>query len=356
MESSIPGEAHVLDRRTLLTTTAGAAAVTAAGSLFGAAPAAGALRRGAVLARGLDVPWGLTFLPNGDALVTERENARVSRVRRGGGLVRVGRIEGVDLSADAGEGGLLGCAVSPTFRADREVFFYLSTTDDNRIIAMRYVDGGLRDRRTVLAGIPRARSHNGGRLAFGPDGLLYATTGDSREPSRSQDTGSLAGKILRLNTDGTAAPGNPFDNRTWSWGHRNVQGVAWDADGALWATEFGEKSTDELNRIEPGSNYGWPETEGPDGPGGFVDPFVSWSPTSTCSPSGLAIARGRAWIGALAGRSLYSVVLAGSDAGTIRRHFRGDFGRIRTVVTAPDGSLWITTANGTNDRVIRLLL
>ncbi len=255
-----------------------------------------------------------------------------------------------------GEGGLLGCAVSPTFRTDREVFFYLSTTDDNRIIAMRYVDGGLRDRRTVLAGIPRARSHNGGRLAFGPDGLLYATTGDSREPSRSQDPDSLAGKILRLTRDGDAAPGNPFGNRTWSYGHRNVQGVAWDANGGMWATEFGEQRTDELNRIREGNNYGWPATEGSDGPGGYDDPFVSWSPTSTCSPSGLAIARGRAWVGALAGQSLYSVVLAGSDAGRIRRHFRGDFGRIRTVVTAPDGSLWITTANGGNDRVIRLLL
>lgn len=344
----------MLDRRTLLTTTAGA---LAAGTLLGAAaPAAAAPRRGAVLARGLDIPWGLSFLPNGDALVTERENARVSRVRRGGGLVRVGRIDGVDLSADAGEGGLLGCAVSPTFGADREVFFYLSTASDNRIIAMRYVGGGLRDRRTVLAGIPRARSHNGGRLAFGPDGLLYATTGDSREPSRSQDTGSLAGKILRLNPDGTAAADNPFGNYTWSFGHRNVQGVAWEPDGTMWATEFGEKTTDELNRIVRGANYGWPGTEGRGGPDGTRDPFATWSPTSTCSPAGVAIARNRAWIGALAGQSLYSVVLGGADAGRIRRHFRGDVGRIRTVVAAPDGSLWITTANGGNDRVIRVLL
>ncbi|QIK68161.1 PQQ-dependent sugar dehydrogenase [Nocardioides sp. HDW12B] len=346
----------MLDRRTLLTTTAGAAAVTAAGSLLGAAPAVAAPRRGAVLARGLDIPWGLTFLPNGDALVTERENARVSRVRRGGGLVSVGRIEGVDLSDDAGEGGLLGCVVSPTFREDREVFFYLTTPTDNRVIAMRFVGGGLQDRRTVLAGIPRARTHNGGRLAFGPDGLLYATTGDTREPSTSQNTSSLAGKILRMQRDGSPAAGNPFGNQVWSYGHRNVQGVAWDADGRMWATEFGEQRTDELNRIRSGGNYGWPGTEGRGGPAGTIDPFVTWSLTGTCSPSGLAVARGRAWVGALAGQSLYSVVLAGPDEGRIRRHFRGDVGRIRTVVTAPDGSLWITTANGGNDRVIRVLL
>ncbi len=348
----------MLDRRTLLTTAAGAAAAAAAGTtgaLLGAAPAAGAVRVGRVLARGLDIPWGLAFLPNGNALVTERETARVHRVNRTGGRVPVGRIAGVDLSSSAGEGGLLGVAVSPTFTADRRVFFYLTTADDNRIISLRYVDGGLRDRRTLLSGIPRATSHNGGRLAFGPGGALFASTGDSQDADQAQDTDSLGGKILRMNPDGSPRAGNPFDNHVWSYGHRNVQGLAWDADGGMWATEFGASTTDELNRIRPGRNYGWPETEGPDGPGGYTDPFATWSPTSTCSPSGLAITRNRAWIGALAGESLYSVVLAGRDAGRIRRHFRGDFGRIRTVVAAPGGSLWITTANGSSDKVVRLV-
>ena len=350
----------MLDRRTLLTTTAAAAATAAAGTtgaLLAAAPASGAIRRGRVLARGLQIPWGLAFLPNGNALVTERETARVHRVNRAGGRVRVGTVSGVDLSASAGEGGLLGVAVSPTFAADRRVFFYLTSDseDDNRIISMRYADGGLSDRQSVLTGIPRASSHNGGRLAFGPDGALFASTGDSQDAAQAQDPDSLGGKILRINPDGSPRAGNPFGNHVWSYGHRNVQGLAWDADGGMWATEFGASTTDELNRIRPGRNYGWPETEGPDGPGGYKDPFATWSPTSTCSPSGVAITRGRAWIGALAGQCMYSVVLAGSDAGRIRRHFRNEFGRVRAVTTAPDGSLWITTSNGSNDKVIRLL-
>lgn len=349
----------MLDRRTLLTTAAGtAAAATAAttGALLGAAPASGAIRRGRVLARALDIPWGLAFLPSGDALVTERETARVHRVNRRGGRVLVARIAGVDLSSSAGEGGLLGVAVSPTFATDRRVFFYLTSGSDNRVISMRYVDGGLRDRETLLSGIPRATTHNGGRLAFGPGGALFASTGDSQDADQAQDTDSLGGKILRMNPDGSPRRGNPFGNYVWSYGHRNVQGLAWDGNGRFWATEFGSTRTDELNRIRAGRNYGWPAVEGRDGPGGYTDPFATWSPTSTCSPSGLAIIRGRAWIGALAGESIYSVVLAGSAAGRIRRHFRGEFGRVRTVVAAPDGSLWITTANGGNDKVIRLLL
>ncbi len=346
----------MLDRRTLLTTAAAAATAGTTGALLGAAPAAGAIRRGRTLARGLQIPWGLAFLPNGDALATERETARVHRVRRTGGRSLVGTIGGVDLSAGAGEGGLLGVAVSPEFATDRRVFFYLTSGDDNRIISMRYVDGRLRERRTLLSGIPRASSHNGGRLAFGPGGALFASTGDSQDANQAQDTDSLGGKILRLDPDGSPRAGNPFDNYVWSYGHRNVQGLAWDGGGGMWATEFGASRTDELNRIRPGRNYGWPEVEGRDGPGGYTDPFATWSPTSTCSPSGLAVTRGRAWLGALAGESLYSVVLAGPDAGRIRRHFRNDFGRVRAVAAAPDGSLWITTSNGSDDKVIRLLL
>jgi glucose/arabinose dehydrogenase len=360
MAAHRPEEPSVLDRRSLLTTTAGTAAAAVAGAggaLVGAAPAAGAVRRGRVLARGLDIPWGLAFLPSGDALVTERETARVHRVRRAGGRVLVGRIAGVDLSAGAGEGGLLGVAVSPDFATDRRVFFYLTSDDDNRIISMRYVDGGLRDRRTLLTGIPRASTHNGGRLAFGPGGALFASTGDSQDAKQAQDTDTLGGKILRLDPDGSPRAGNPFGNHVWTYGHRNVQGLAWDGSGGMWATEFGASTTDELNRIREGRNYGWPEVEGRDGRGGYTDPFATWSPTSTCSPSGLAVTRGRAWIGALAGQSLYSVVLAGPNAGRIRRHLRNELGRIRAVVAAPDGSLWVTTSNGgRSDKVVRVLL
>src|SRR3712207_1054818 len=138
---------------------------------------------------------------------------------------------------------------------------------------------------------------------------------------------------------------NPFGNYTWSYGHRNVQGLAWDGRGRLWATELGQASRDELNLIRRGGNYGWPAVEGGDGAGPYADPFVTWSPTRTCSPSGVAVARGRAWVGALAGEALFSVRLGGPDAGRVVRHLHEDLGRIRTVQKAPDGSLWITTSN-----------
>ncbi len=229
---------------------------------------------------------------------------------------------------------------------------------------MRYVDKKLGKPDIVLAGIPMNTHHNGGGLAFGPDGLLYASTGDGEVGSRAQSRSSLGGKVLRLTPDGGVPSGNPFGNRTWSMGHRNVEGITFDPRGGLWASEFGEKETDELNRIVPGANYGWPNVEGSDGGGGYHDPLAEWSPTSSCSPAGIAVANGRAWLGALRGQCLFSVRLRGPEAGQKRRHFAGRFGRIRAVAKAPDGSLWITTSNRDgraspgrgDDKVIRIVL
>jgi glucose/arabinose dehydrogenase len=345
----------MLDRRTLL----GAAALGAAAPLLApAAQAAPTPRK--VLADDLRVPWGLAFLPNGDALVGERPNGRVHRIRKGGGRARVGTISAVQ---DRGEGGLLGIAVAPTFADDRWVYFYFTSGDDNRIVRKRFRDGSLGPSRVLLDGIPASTTHNGGRLAFGPDGMLYASTGDAGDSSRAQDRGSLGGKILRMTPAGGVPDDNPFDSHVWSYGHRNVQGLAWDGSGAMWATELGQNTRDELNRIRPGRNYGWPAVEGGDGGGPYSDPLVTWS-TEDCSPSGLAVARGRAWVGALRGQSLWSVRLDGPRAGRKVRHLRGDFGRIRTVQQAPDRSLWITTSNrdgrgspaASDDRVIRVTL
>jgi glucose/arabinose dehydrogenase len=321
-----------------------------------------------VLARDLRVPWGLAFLPNGDALVGERVSGQVFRVDRRGGRRRVGRLRAVD--TDAGEGGLLGIAVAPTFADDRWVYFYLTTADDNRIVRRRYVGGRLGRADVVLSGIPRGgRTHNGGRLAFGPRGHLFASTGDTnadrpgqRSGSVAQDWDSLAGKILRLNPDGSVPDGNPRGNYAWTRGHRNVEGITWDGRGRMWATELGETRRDELNRIRKGRNYGWPRFEGGDGDGPVRDPFVTWSPTSSCSPSGVAVVGGRAWVGALAGHCLYSVRLRGDNAGRIVRHLHDRFGRIRTVEKAPDGALWIMTSNRDgrgdptrqDDRIIRI--
>lgn len=359
-----------MDRRALLKAgvacTAGGLVVPALDGLTEPADALAARPRVAkVLARKLGTPWGIAFLPNGDALVGARDSGRVFRVSRRGGRRQVGRLQVRSQLGNGGEGGLLGLALSPTFRRDRWVYAYLSTGSDNRIVRMRYVDGALRRPRLVLAGIPTSTHHNGGRLAF-HGGLLYASTGDAERPSLAQDPGSLAGKILRLTPDGQVPRGNPFrGSYTWSYGHRNVEGIAFDGRGVLWASEFGSYRRDELNRIVPGGNYGWPRHEGRDGGDpSYRDPFTTWRP-EVCSPSGIAIANGHAFIGALRGEALWSVRLRGPRARTRVRHFHERFGRIRTVQAAPDGSLWMTTSNRDgrsesphpdDDRVIRLRL
>lgn len=354
---------HLLERRTLLKSGLLVPAAVALPEVAGlAAHASAAPRRGKVLAKNLEVPWGIAFLPSGHALVGERISGRVHRVLRTGGRRLVGEVKGVRDSA--GEGGLLGLAVAPTFRHDRWLYAYISTTDDNRIIRMKYVDGRLGRAHVVIKGIPTGGNHNGGRLAFGPGGLLYASTGDAGDSSRAQQRGSLAGKVLRLTPDGDVPNTNPFGNYTFSYGHRNVEGLAFDNAGRLWATEFGEQTRDELNHIVKGANYGWPVVEGGDGKGGFHDPFVTWTPTNTCSPSGVAIANGHAFVGALQGQCIFSVKLRKPHQRRKKRFFAGDFGRIRTVQKAPGGSLWITTSNrdgrgtpGANDdRVIRITL
>jgi glucose/arabinose dehydrogenase len=351
-----PAHGHHVSRRTAL----GLAAATAAAPvLTGVATAEAAPTPSRVLARDLRVPWGLAFLPNGDALVGERSSGRVHRVSRRGGRRLEGRV-----SVDGiGEGGLLGIALHPRFRINRWGYFYVTRDGTNRIVRRQYRGGELGRAQTVLAGIPAGNVHNGGRLRFGPDGLLYAGTGDSGEPRLSQDRRSLAGKILRVTPRGGVAAGNPFGRPVWSLGHRNVQGIDWDGRGRMWASELGQSTRDELNRIRPGRNYGWPRVEGGDGPGPFADPFVVWS-NERCSPSGIATAAGRVWVGALRGECLWSVRLYGPNRGRKVRHLVGRFGRIRTVEHAPDGSLWITTSNNDgahdaaprDDRVIRLRL
>ena len=346
-----------LSRRSLLAGSAAtAAAVTLVPDRADARPLVGR-----TLAQGLVVPWGLAFLPNGDALVTERESGRVHRVSRNGGRRQVAVLRDV-FAPDPGEGGLLGCAVSPGFSRNRHVFFYLTTRAGNQVVRMTYANGTLSHRTPIFGPIPAGANHNGGRLRFGRDGRLFVTTGDTRSSALAQNPRSYAGKILRINANGTIPSDNPFGNAVWTRGHRNVEGLAVGPDGRLWATELGENTRDELNRILKGRNYGWPAVEGGDGPGGFTDPFATWSPTSTCSPSGVAIARGRAWVGALAGHSLYSVDLGGKTPGRKIRWFDDTLGRIRTVERAPDGTLWVTTSNrdgrgrprAGDDKVVRI--
>jgi glucose/arabinose dehydrogenase len=308
------------------------------------------------------VPWGITFLPDGEALVGARDSGTVYRVSEGS-KQEVGTLDVRSRIDEGGETGLLGLALHPQFATNGLLYAYLSTDDDNRIVRMTYDGSLLGTPEPILTGIATSTHHNGGGLVFGPDGLLYASTGDAEDSGSAQDTGSVNGKVLRMTDAGKVPDGNPFDNLVWSYGHRNVEGITFDGQGRLWAAEFGDKGADELNLIRPGKNYGWPDVEGSDGKGGYADPLAEW-PVDQCSPSGVATAAGRAWLGALQGECVWSVVLDGPDAGRARQHLAGEHGRIRTVVAASDGSLWVTTSNRdgrtdprpSDDRILRVTL
>ena len=297
------------------------------------------------VATGLAVPWGLDFFPNGDAIVTERDSGRVLRISGSDHAVAELGTVGETVTTDPGtEGGLLGVAVSPAFDKDRTVYFYVGAESDNRIVTAKLQNGRLGRTTPIFTGIPLGDIHDGGRIEFGPDGFLYASTGETGEGPLAQDLDSLGGKILRLTPKGKPAPGNPLDTAVWSFGHRNVQGLAWVED-QLWASEFGQNTFDELNRIEAGANYGWPEVEGEGGEDrGFIDPQAVWS-TDVASPSGLAYAGGALWMAALRGSRLWRIPLEGGEAAQPEAYFVGEYGRMRTVAVTPDGDLWVTTSN-----------
>lgn len=310
---------------------------------------------------GLEVPWSIAFLPDGDALVTLRDKAEVLRVSATGQKTSLGTVPGV--SAD-GEGGLLGVAVSPSFATDSTVHLYFTADDDNRIVRTTLGTDRFGPMTPVLTDIPKARNHNGGRIAWGPDNFLYVGTGDAAKRDRAQDRDNLGGKILRITADGKPAPGNPFGNSpVWSLGHRNVQGLAWGRDGTMFASEFGQNTWDELNVIAAGQNYGWPEVEGiEDGDGDFVAPIAQWA-TSASSPSGISVGRdGAVYMAALRGESLWKTDVAGNRRqGAPARLLEGRYGRLRDVVSAPDGTLWVLSNNtfrgeprSGDDRIIRV--
>ena len=309
------------------------------------------------VATGLDVPWSVAFL-GGTALVSTRERAEVLEIGPDGGARVVGTVPDV---APQGEGGLLGLAVE-----GRDLYAYATTADGNRVDRFPLTGDpgglGLGPREPVLAGIPAAGNHDGGRIAFGPDGMLYVATGDAGLRDAAQDVGSLAGKILRVTADGDVPDDNPFPGSpVWSLGHRNVQGLAWSDDGTMYATEFGQDAWDELNVITPGGNYGWPVVEGVAEREGFTDPVQQWNP-DVASPSGLAYADGTLYVANLKGSVLRAVPTA--EPGTAHDLYPGTYGRLRDVVVAPDGSLRVLTGNtdgrGTpregDDRLLRVPL
>jgi glucose/arabinose dehydrogenase len=295
-----------------------------------------------VVAKNLEVPWGIAFLPDDSALVTERDSGRVLHIV-GQRVTPVGSVDA--LAHAAGESGLLGIAVSPSYDRDHRVFLYATTSSDTRGLRSTFQGGRLGRLDPILTGIPAGPYHDGGRLAFGPDGMLYVSTGEAGEAHRAQERSSLGGKILRITQDGDPAPGNPDPGSpVWTWGHRNVQGLAFDPDGNLWASEFGQDTFDELNLIRKGHNYGWPLVEGKGDAPGMTNPEITWA-TDDASPSGLAFLDGRLWLGALRGERLWRIDVKGRKASHEKAFFVGRWGRMRTVVAAPDGNLWVTTSN-----------
>lgn len=311
----------------------------------------------------LEVPWGVAFLPNGDALFTERDSGRLIRMDGAGDMAEVQTLP----TRGYGEGGCLGLAVSPDYKEDGYVYAYYTTDRDNRVVRFRLGE----EPEPILTGIPFNTYHDGGRISFGPDGMLYVATGDAGDSSNSQDRTSLGGKILRITPDGGIPEDNPFPKSpVYSYGHRNVEGLAWDAEGRLYASEFGLNRYDEVNLIRPGENYGWPDVEGEGGEvRGYVDPITTWS-TEEASPSGAEILKngaipqweGDLFVAALRGERLWRLELGPDGEVVGRDEVLSGAGRIRNVVQAPDGSLWVTTSNrdgrGTpdmhDDRIIRL--
>jgi glucose/arabinose dehydrogenase len=317
-----------------------------------------------VLAKRLDVPWGIAFLPDGAALVTERDTGRILKVGPESGadglaVTEVQRLAEVD---PGGDGGLLGIAVSPKYKTDKTVYVYYSTERDNRVAKL--VLGG--KPRPILAGIPRSLENNGGALAFGPDGFLYVGTGDRTAAGAQAQSGkSLSGKILRVTTTGKPAPGNPGKNSPiWASGFRNVQGMAWDAGKRMYASESNQKVFGELNLIGKGKNYGWGKVDGASAGATFANPLASW-PIADSSCAGVAVLERTIATACLLGQRLWLVNTTGNGTliGQPQALLTGEYGRLRALVAAPDGSLWVSTSNQEDggdphpddDRLIRLV-
>ena len=294
----------------------------------------------------LTIPWDIAFVGNGEILVTERPG---TLLKIGADSTRI-EIEGVE---HIGEGGLLGIALHPNFQVTKWVYLYLTTESadglTNRVERYRLVGNELTEKTAILGDIPGARYHDGGRIAFGPDGMLYITTGDATREANAQNKNSLAGKILRINADGSVPTDNPFGNEIYSYGHRNPQGLTWDENGNLWSTEHGRSGAlsglDELNPITRGGNYGWPDSEGDTVLPGTLSPVLHSGPGTTWAPASALYWDGSIFFGGLRGETLYEAVLDGTEIIELREHFAGDFGRIRTVTLGPDGMFYITTSN-----------
>ncbi len=326
------------------------------------------LPRLTTIAENLEIPWGLVFLPDNNLLVTERPGRVVHINLQSGKQTLVATLPEV---VHIGEGGLLGIELHPEFERNNFIYLYYTYQNNgnntlNRIVRMTYENQQLDNETIILDRIPGASNHNGGQIKFGPDNFLYITTGDAQIPSSAQNIQSLAGKILRVSDDGKPAPGNPFNNEVYSYGHRNPQGICWDENDQMFATEHGrsgaQSGLDELNLIRPGINYGWPEIQGNETHNEMQTPLLN-SGTTTWAPAGAVCINNQIYFGGLRGNALYEAVTQG-DTVELKTHLDGELGRIRAVILGPDEMLYISTSNrdgrGTpssgDDKIIRVNL
>jgi glucose/arabinose dehydrogenase len=307
-----------------------------------------------VIASGLTTPWSILRLDarltaaeddgTASTLISQRDDGLIKELTASGTVRDAGTITGV---VHAGEGGLLG--LEAWYEGETTwIYAYYTSATDNRIVRMQlngtpghYSLGAQQD---ILTGLAKAGNHDGGRLKVGPDKHLYATVGDAGQGSRAQDRNSLNGKILRMNLDGSVPDDNPFPGSlVYTLGHRNPQGIAWDSEGRMWASEFGQNTWDELNIISPGQNYGWPIHEGIADADGYVNPVKQWT-TAEASPSGLAIVNDSLFLAALRGQRLWAIY-PGPESVEAVSWFEGTYGRLRDVVPGPNGTLWVLTNN-----------
>jgi aldose sugar dehydrogenase len=290
-----------------------------------------------VIAQNLNVPWAISFIPDDRLIFTER-GGKVN-ILEGQAVKNVGNI---NVTAN-GESGLMGIAVDPDFNQNHYIYLYYTSENNNRI--SRFVLNETLTNETILVGnIPAASIHNGGRLKFGPDGKLYATTGDASNSALAQDLNSLGGKILRLNLDGSIPSDNPFGSYVYSYGHRDPQGITWGPTGIMYSSEHGESANDELNIIVKGGNYGWPIYQGNNTANGYIKPIRGYT-EFTLAPSGITFHQGAVWISGLRGSQLRKVTLS-ADGNSVmgEKAFFRQLGRIREVVEH-NGYLYISTSN-----------
>jgi glucose/arabinose dehydrogenase len=330
--------------------------------------------RAEVVVKGLEIPWSLAFAPDGRLFVPERPGrVRIVDIARGTSDLALT----LDDVFAEGEAGLLGLVLDPAFTSNRLLYVYYTARTSggavNRVARYRESGGRLGEQVVLLDNIPANTIHDGGRLRFGPDGLLYVTTGDAANQDLAQDLASYAGKILRINTDGTTPRGNPFNSPVYSYGHRNPQGLDWHpASGDLWASEHGATGNDEINVIESGANYGWPRIEGAQTLPGMREPISFYNPA--IAPSGASFYRGQRFpqftnnlfVATLRGTLLLRIRIDPAAPRRIvgqERLLEQQFGRIRDVVTGPDGYVYFCTSNrdgrgnptSDDDRIARLV-